>query len=164
MSVHREPQPVCWINSLKFKSGSAYSGFGWAKFWLRITAPASDRSPRFCTSSRVDVAKTVLQNLMKVWESASSGSTVRLKSYRGGRAPVGAKFCLCDTGAQNFIFRAVESAFKFGFWARMGQTARMLRRAKFRLPRRINFRSPARLNLKCALLWRKFKTRFDDQI
>ena len=74
----------------------------------------------------------------------------RLKPYRRGRAPVGAKFCLCDADAQNFIFGAAESARKFLCGTDCADTSRLV---KFRLPRRMNFGSPARLNLKLVLLW-----------
>ena len=70
-----------------------------------------------------------------------------------------AEFYICNTDAQNFIFRAAESAFKFKFLVRTGQTARILGALNFRLPRRINFRSPAQLNLKRALAI-KFKACF----
>ncbi len=78
--------------------------------------------------------------------------------------PIGAEFYIRYANAQNSIFRAAESAFKFKFKFARDRLRGYLQRAKFRLPRRINFIFLRRLNLKCALLWRKFKTRFDDQI
>ena len=64
-----------------------------------------------------------------------------------------AEFCIRYANAQNSIFRAAESAFKFKFKFARDRLRGYLQRAKFRLPRRINFRSPAQLNLKPALFW-----------
>ena len=79
--------------------------------------------------------------------------------------PMGVKFYICDTDAQNFIFGIIVSArLNLDLSLRGTDCANTLWRAKFRLPRRINLRFLGRLNLKCALLWRKFKARFEDQI
>ncbi|WP_299189615.1 hypothetical protein [uncultured Campylobacter sp.] len=72
------------------------------------------------------MAKTVIAKFDESLRERIKRGYGRLKSYRRGRALVGAKFCLCDTDAQNFIFRAAESAFKFKFLARTGQTVRIL--------------------------------------
>ena len=138
---------------------SARRGFGWAKFWLRITAPASDRSLCFCTSSRADCRQN---RIAKFDESLRE----RIRREHGT-----VKVVLCRRRwARNFIF-AIQAhkilslelrRVRVNFCA--GQTARILGALNFRLPRRINFRSPAWLNLKPALFWWKFKACFDDQI
>ena len=90
-----------------------------------------------------------------------------LKSYRiaEGGAPISTEFYICDTDGQNFIFGIIVSArLNLDFELARDDCANTLRRAKFRLSRRINLRFLGRLNLKCALLWRKFKARFGDQI
>ena len=64
-----------------------------------------------------------------------------------------AKFYICDTDEQNFIFGIIVSArLNLDLSLHGTDCANTLRRAKFRLPRRINLRFLRRLNLKCALL------------
>ncbi|WP_297893996.1 hypothetical protein [uncultured Campylobacter sp.] len=48
---------------LKFQGGSARRGFTPVKFWLWVAASASDRSLRFCTSSRADCGQNRIAKL-----------------------------------------------------------------------------------------------------